>query len=281
MSVTEPAPAAPLVRLANGVGMPAMGLGTWPMDDAEAAGVVATAIRMGYRLIDTAENYRNERGVGEGIRRSGVRRDDLFVTSKFNREWHGVDGVRQACDASLQRLGLDVIDLFLVHWPNPSQDRYVEAFDGLRRLLDAGKVRAIGVSNFKPTHLQRLLDRGWVPHVNQIHLDPWHRRDDLIALHRRHGIVTETWSPLGRRNAMLDDPAIVAIAQRLGRTPAQVVLRWHVQCGCIPCPKSSDAQRLRQNLAIFDFELTLQDMAVLDAMDRPDPQRLDSDVFCD
>lgn len=279
MSVTEPAPAAPLVRLANGVGMPAMGLGTWPMDDAEAAGVVATAIRMGYRLIDTAENYRNERGVGEGIRRSGVRRDDLFVTSKFNREWHGVDGVRQACDASLQRLGLDVIDLFLVHWPNPSQDRYVEAFDGLRRLLDAGKVRAIGVSNFKPAHLQRLFDRGWVPHVNQVHLDPWHRRDDLIAVHRQHGIVTEAWSPLGRRNAMLEDPAIAAIAQRLGRTPAQVVLRWHVQCGCIPCPKSSDAQRLRQNLAIFDFELTPQDMAALDAMDRPDPQMLDSDVF--
>ena len=270
---------APLIRLANGVQMPAVGLGTWPLDDAQAAEVVAQALQIGWRLIDTAENYGNETGVGEGIRRSGVPRDQVFVTTKFNRAWHSVDGVRQACEASLRRLGLSHIDLLLVHWPNPDQDRYVEAFEGLLRVQQAGLVRAVGTSNFKPAHLQRLLDRGWVPQVNQIQLDPWHRRDDLVALHRAHGIVTEAWGPLGRGNTMLSDPAIGAIAQRLGRTPAQVVMRWHVQSGFIPCPKTSDPQRLRENLDVFGFGLSPEDMAVLDAMDRPDPEMFDADSF--
>ena len=270
---------APLIRLSNGVQMPAVGLGTWPLDDAQAAEVVAQALQIGWRLIDTAENYGNETGVGEGIRRSGVPRDQVFVTTKFNRAWHSVDGVRQACEASLRRLGLSHIDLLLVHWPNPDQDRYVEAFEGLLRVQQAGLVRAVGTSNFKPAHLQRLLDRGWVPQVNQIQLDPWHRRDDLVALHRAHGIVTEAWGPLGRGNTMLSDSAIGAIAQRLGRTPAQVVMRWHVQSGFIPCPKTSDPQRLRENLDVFDFGLSPEDMAVLDAMDRPDPEMFDADSF--
>ena len=270
---------APLVRLSNGVQMPAVGLGTWPLDDAQAADVVAQALQIGWRLIDTAENYGNETGVGEGIRRSGVPREQVFVTTKFNRAWHSVDGVRQACEASLRRLGLDCIDLLLVHWPNPDQDRYVEAFEGLLRVQQAGLARAIGTSNFKPAHLQRLLDRGWVPQVNQIQLDPWHRRDDLVALHHAHGIVTEAWGPLGRGNTMLADPAIAAIAQRLGRTPAQVVMRWHVQSGFIPCPKTSGPQRLRENLDVFGFSLAPEDMAVLDAMDRPDPEMFDADSF--
>lgn len=270
---------APLVRLSNGVQMPAVGLGTWPMDDAQAAEVVAQALQIGWRLIDTAENYANERGVGEGIRRSGVPREQVFVTTKFNRAWHSVAGVRQACEASLQRLGLDCIDLLLVHWPNPDQDRYVEAYEGLLRVQEAGLVRAIGTSNFKPAHLQRLLDRGWVPQVNQIQLDPWHRRDDLLALHRARGIVTEAWGPLGRGNTMLSDPAIVAIAQRLARTPAQVVMRWHVQSGVIPCPKTADPQRLRENLDVFGFTLAPEDMARLDAMGRPDPEMFDADSF--
>ena len=273
-----PSPAA-LVRLSNGVDMPAVGLGTWPMDDAQAADVVARALQLGWRLIDTAENYANEQGVGEGIRRSGVPREEIFVTTKFNRVWHGVDGVRQACEASLKRLGLEVIDLLLVHWPNPDQDRYVEAFEGLLRVQEAGLVRAIGTSNFKPAHLQRLFDRGWVPQVNQIQLDPWHRRDDLVALHRARGIVTEAWGPLGRGNAMLSDPAIAALARRLGRTPAQVVMRWHVQSVFVPCPKTADPQRLRENLDVFDFELAAADMATLDALDRPDPDMLDADRF--
>ena len=270
---------APTVILANGVKMPQIGLGTWPMNDSEAAVTVAQAIGLGYRLIDTAENYENERGVGEGVRAAGVDRSEIFLTTKFNRKWHSIDGARQACEASLQRLGLDYIDLLLVHWPNPDQDRYVEAFQGLVRLQEAGLVRAIGTSNFKPAHLQRLFDLGLVPQVNQIQLDPYHRRDDLLAIHRQRGILTETWTPLGRRNAMLADPAITAIAERHARTAAQIVLRWHVQQGFVPTPKSSDPGRLAENLNIFDFRLSADEMAVLDRLDRPDPTMFDADSF--
>ncbi len=270
---------APTLTLANGVAMPQLGLGTWPMNDAEAAVVVADALRMGYRLIDTAENYENELGVGEGIRKSGVSRAEIFVTTKFNRKWHSVEGARMACEASLKRLGLDYIDLLLVHWPNPDQDRYVEAFQGLVRLLDEGLVRAIGTSNYKPAHLQRLFDLGLVPHVNQIQLDPYHLRDDLVAIHRAKGIVTETWSPLGRGNAMLTDPVVTAAAQRLGRTPGQVVLRWHVQSGYIPVPRSTNPGRLAHNLDVFGFELSAAEMTALNALDRPDPAMFDADSF--
>lgn len=270
---------APLITLSNGVEMPQLGLGTWPMNDAEAAETVALALDMGYRLIDTAENYENERGVGEGIRRSGVARDEVFVTTKFNRKWHSVDGVRQACEASLERLGLDYIDLFMVHWPNPDQGRYVEAYQGLVRLQEAGLVRAIGTSNFKPTHLQRLFDAGLCPQVNQIHLDPWHARADHVEVHEARGIVTESWSPLGRANAMLADPAIVDVARHYGRTSAQIVLRWHTQLGYVPVPKSSNPERLAQNLDVFDFELTAEELAAISALDHPDPEMLDSDVF--
>ena len=270
---------APAVRLLNGVEMPQLGLGTWPMKDAEAAIAVRTALECGYRLIDTAENYGNEVGVGEGIRTSGMRREDVFITTKFNRQWHSIDGVRQACEASLKRLGLDIIDLLLIHWPNPDQDRYVEAFQGLVRVLEAGLVRAIGTSNFKPAHLQRLFDLGLVPHVNQIQLDPYHRRDDLAAIHRSKGIVTETWSPLGRGNAMLKDPAIEAIALRHDRTAAQIVLRWHVQSGYVPAPKSANPERQAENLAVFDFALTDEEMKSLNGLDRPDPMMKDADEF--
>ncbi|MHB1372415.1 MAG: aldo/keto reductase [Thauera sp.] len=270
---------APLITLSNGVEMPRLGLGTWPMNDAEAADTVALALDMGYRLIDTAENYENERGVGEGIRRAGVARDEVFVTTKFNRKWHSIDGARQACEASLERLGLDYIDLFLVHWPNPDQGRYVEAFEGLVKLQQAGLVRAIGTSNFKPAHLQRLFDAGLCPQVNQIHLDPWHARADHVEVHEAHGIVTESWSPLGRANAMLADPAIVDVARHYGRSPAQIILRWHTQFGYVPVPKSSNPERLAQNLDVFDFELTAEELAAISALDRPDPEMLDSDVF--
>ena len=268
-----------MLTLSNGVDMPQLGLGTWPMNDAEAAETVALALDIGYRLIDTAENYENERGVGEGIRRAGIARDEVFVTTKFNRKWHSVDGVRQACEASLERLGLDYIDLFLVHWPNPDQGRYVDAFEGLIRLQEAGLVRAIGTSNFKPAHLQKLFDRGLCPQVNQIHLDPWHARTDHVEVHEAHGIVTESWSPLGRANAMLADPVIVDVARHYGRSPAQIVLRWHTQLGYVPVPKSSSPQRLAENLDIFGFELTAEELAAISALDRPDPGMLDSDVF--
>lgn len=270
---------APLVRLANGVEMPQLALGTWPMNDAEAAVAVAAALDLGYRAVDTAENYGNERGVGRGVRASSVKREEVFITTKFNRQWHSVDGARAACEASLERLGFDYIDLLLVHWPNPDQDRYVEAFQGLVRLLDEGLVRAIGTSNFKPAHLQRLFDQGLVPHVNQIQLDPWHRRDALVALHREKGIVTESWRPLGSGSDMLADPVITAIAEKCGRTPAQVVLRWAVQQGFATAPKSINPERMAQNLDVFGFTLGDEDMVALDALDRPDPGMLDADHF--
>ena len=270
---------APTLTLANGVKMPQLGLGTWPMNDAEAAVTVAAALDMGYRLIDTAENYENERGVGEGIRQSGVARADIFVTTKFNRKWHSVDGARAACEASLERLGLDYLDLLLVHWPNPDQGRYVEAYQGLVRLLEAGLVRAIGTSNFKPAHLQKLFDLGLVPHLNQIQLDPYHLRDDLVAIHRAKGIVTGAWRPLGCGNAMLADPVISAVAERHGRTTAQVILRWLTQQGFVATPKSSNPTRMAQNLDIFDFTLSADEMALLGTLDRPDPDMFDADSF--
>lgn len=259
--------------------MPQLALGTWPMNDAEAAVAVAAALDLGYRAVDTAENYGNERGVGRGVRASSVKREEVFITTKFNRQWHSVDGARAACEASLERLGFDYIDLLLVHWPNPDQDRYVEAFQGLVRLLDEGLVRAIGTSNFKPAHLQRLFDQGLVPHVNQIQLDPWHRRDALVALHREKGIVTESWRPLGSGSDMLADPVITAIAEKCGRTPAQVVLRWAVQQGFATAPKSINPERMAQNLDVFGFTLSDEDMVALDALDRPDPGMLDADHF--
>ena len=269
---------APTLTLSNGVRMPQIGLGTWPMNDAQAAVAVAQAIRLGFRLIDTAENYRNEEGVGEGLRRSGVARDALFVTTKFNREWHSLAGPRAACEASLKRLDLDHVDLLLIHWPNPDQDRYVEAFEGLKRVLDAGLTRAIGVSNFKPAHLQRLFNAGFTPHVNQIQLDPNHRRDDLVALHRARGIVTEAWSPIDRGGELMSAPVVLDIAQRLHRTPAQIVLRWHVQNGFAPIPKSSDVARQAANLDIFGFALDEADIAALDALPQR-PIQLDADSF--
>ena len=270
---------APTVTLANGIKIPQIGLGTWPMNDAEAAVAVAQAIQIGYRLIDTAENYENERGVGEGIRNSGVAREEIFVTTKFNRKWHSVEGARQACEASLERLGLDYIDLLLVHWPNPDQNRYVEAYQGLVKLLEAGLVRSIGTSNFKPAHLQRLFDIGLVPHLNQIQLDPYHRRDDLVAIHREKGIVTEAWRPLGCGNAMQQDPVVTGIAQAHGRTPAQVLLRWQVQQGFVTTPKSADAKRQAENLDVFSFTLSEADMAALNQLGRHDPEMFDADSF--
>ena len=231
------------------------------------------------RHIDTAAIYRNEREVGEAIAESGIPRDEIFVTTKFNRKWHSIDGARAACEASLERLGLDYIDLLLVHWPNPDQGRYVEAYQGLVRLLEAGLVKSIGTSNFKPAHLQKLFDLGLVPHLNQIQLDPYHLRDDLVDIHRARGIVTGAWRPLGCGNAMLADPVISAVAERHGRTTAQVILRWLTQQGFVATPKSSNPTRMAQNLDIFGFTLSADEMALLGTLDRPDPEMFDADSF--
>lgn len=270
----------PAVTLANGVAMPALGLGTSPMDDRQTETMVAAAIRAGYRLIDTAENYGNERGVGRGIRTSGVDRDEVFVTTKFNERWHGEQEAQQAFANGAERLGLDRIDLLLIHWPVPAKDRYVDAWRGMIRLLEDGRVRAIGVSNFKPSHLDRLLDEtGVAPHVNQVQLDPRIPRAEERSYHAAHGIVTESWSPIGKGGDLLAEPAIAETARRHAKTPAQVVLRWHVQQGLVPIPKTSKPERLTENLDVFDFELTSEDMDELGALDRRGEGAVDSDRF--
>ena len=271
---------APTIPLPYGVAMPQLGLGTWPMSAAEAERAVPTAIEAGYRLVDTAHAYGNEDGVGRGLRASGLPREDLFVTTKLNAEWHGVREVREAFADSTRKLGVDYLDLFLIHWPNPAQDRYVDAWRGLCRLLDEELVRAIGVSNFKPAHLDRLLEStGVAPAVNQIELNPYVPRPETRAYHERHGIVTQSYSPLDRGGELLGEPVVVAAAERLGRTPAQVVLRWHVQQGLALAVKSSDPQRQAQNLDVFGFELTGQELEGLAALDRGETAATDSDTF--
>jgi 2,5-diketo-D-gluconate reductase A len=273
-------PAAPTLTLVNGARIPQLGLGTWPMDDATAERVVATAIDAGYRLVDTAENYGNERGVGRGLRASDVAREELFVTTKFNKQWHSVDGARRACEASLERLGIDYLDLLLIHWPNPAQDRYVEAYRGLVALLRDGLVRAVGASNFTPAHLRRLLDAtGVTPDVNQLQLSPYVVQEDGRAFAAERGIVVQSWSPLGRGPELRSEPVVAEVAQRYGRTPAQILLRWHIELGLVPVPKSEDPKRLRENIAVFDFALTTEDVARISALDRGDEQVLDPETF--
>ena len=276
-----PASLASTVQLIHGAQMPVLGFGTSPLRGAEAATAVRTAIETGYRLLDTAENYHNEDGVGRGIRDSGVDRAELFVTSKFNRHWHSVAGVQSAYQASLDRLGLDYLDLYLVHWPNPDQDHYVDAVRGLGALLETGALRAIGTSNFKPTHLQRVLDEtGIVPHVNQIQLSPYATRQDSRAFNEAHQIVTESWSPIGAGSAELrSDPTINEIAVRYGKSAAQIILRWHIQLGLVPIPRSGNPDRMAENFQIFDFSLADSDMDAISALDRGEAEVTDSDVF--
>jgi 2,5-diketo-D-gluconate reductase A len=272
---------APTVELAHGAAMPLLGLGTWPMDDAEAERVVAEAIGLGYRLVDTAENYRNERGVGLGLKASGVAREDLFVTTKFNKEWHGVDLAADACERGLDRLGLDYLDLLLIHWPNPQLGRYVEAWEGLVRLLESGRVKAIGTSNFKPSHLDRIIEAtGTVPDVNQIQLSPLTTRLESRAYHKERGIVTQSWSPIGGQgDEVRNEPKVLQLAEKYGKTPVQVILRWHLDSGLTAVAKSSDPERLAQNLDVFDFELDPDDLMSLSALDQGEAATADSDEF--
>ncbi|MCD0442023.1 aldo/keto reductase [Glycomyces sp. A-F 0318] len=275
------APVAPTVELAHGAAMPRLGLGTWPMDDAESERVVAEAVGLGYRLVDTAENYGNERGVGLGLKASGVDREDLFVTTKFNREWHGVDLAAEACQRSLDKLGLDYLDLLLIHWPNPQHGHYVEAFQGLVRLLETGRVKAVGTSNFKPSHLDRIIEAtGVIPDVNQIQLSPLTTRLEPRAYHKERGIVTQSWSPIGGEGGSVrEDPLVLELAEKYGKTPVQVVLRWHLDLGLAVIPKSSNAERLEQNLDVFDFSLDPDDVMALSALDQGEAAAADSDEF--
>ncbi|ESP96196.1 aldo/keto reductase [Streptomyces sp. CHA1] len=272
-------PLAPTVRLRHGAEMPRLGFGTYPLDDTEAEHAVATAIENGYRLIDTAALYGNEIGVGRGLRGGGVAREELFVTSKLTKEQQGT-GTRRAVEESCARLGTDHLDLYLIHWPDPAQDAYVETFRTLADLMGEGTLKAVGVSNFKPHHLDRIIETtGVVPDVNQIQLSPYHTRDGVRAHHEKLGIVTEAWSPLGRDGTVFAEEPVRRAAERHGRTPAQTVLRWHVQQGIVPVPKSGHSERMRENLDVFGFELTGAELDEISGLDRGEASADDSDVI--
>ncbi|MFF1809985.1 aldo/keto reductase [Streptomyces sp. NPDC058251] len=258
----------PAHALNDGTKIPAIGLGTWPMDDAQAEKAVSEALAIGYRLIDTATNYRNETGTGRGIARSDVPREEIVVTTKLPGRHHGYEETLTSFEESRRRLGLAYVDLYLIHWPLPRVGKYPESWKAMVKLREEGLVRSIGVSNFTPEHITRLEEEtGVLPSVNQIELHPYLPQDELRAFHTEKGIVTESWSPLGRGSQLLDDPTLTEIAQARGVTPGQVVLRWHTQLGAVPIPKSADPGRQRENLDVFGFELTPAEMAAVS--DRP------------
>ncbi|MFF4836082.1 aldo/keto reductase [Streptomyces sp. NPDC001315] len=258
----------PTHTLNDGTTVPALGLGTWPMDDQHAQRAVGTALELGYRLVDTATNYRNETGVGRGVAASGVPREEIVVTTKLPGRHHGYEKTLASFEESRGRLGLEYVDLYLIHWPLPRVGTYVDSWRAMIKLREEGLVRSIGVSNFTAEHIERLeKETGVLPAVNQIELHPLFPQDELRAFHESKGIRTESWSPLGRGSQLLDDPVVVTVAEALGVTPAQVVLRWHTQLGAIPIPKSADLERQRENLDIFGFALGAAQMAAL--ADRP------------
>jgi 2,5-diketo-D-gluconate reductase A len=252
----------PSLVMNNGLQIPQLGFGVFLVPPEQTKQAVTEALKAGYRLIDTAQGYRNEEGVGAAIAESDVPRDDLFITTKLTNSEHGYDTTLAAFDGSMDKLGIDVLDLFLIHWPLPMFDRYVETWRAFEKLLADGRVRSIGVSNFEIPHLQRLLaETDVTPAVNQIELHPEFPQEQLREFHQQHGILTESWGPLGQGKGLLENPQIVEVAQRKDRTPAQVVLRWHVQLGCVVIPKSVNPDRIRENINIFDFELDDADMA--------------------
>jgi len=257
------------ITLNDGSAMPQFGLGVWQTPQDEAAVVVRTAIEAGYRSIDTAAIYGNERGVGEGVRASGAPREELFITTKLWNNSQGYDEALKACDNSLGRLGLDYVDLYLIHWPAPGQGKFVDAWRALVRLREDGRARSIGVSNFQPHHLERVIaETGVVPAVNQVELHPRFQQRPLRVVHAKRNIATESWSPLGR-GMLLDDPVITKLARKHGKTPAQVVIRWHIDNGLIVIPKSVNAERIRANAAVFDFRLEETDLEAMGQLDIP------------
>ncbi|MFJ8604219.1 aldo/keto reductase [Streptomyces shenzhenensis] len=254
----------PTYTLNDGTTLPAIGLGTWPMTDAQAGQAVGGALAAGYRLLDTATNYRNESGVGRGIAGSGVPREEVVVTTKLPGRHHGYEETLASFEESRRRLGVEYVDLYLIHWPLPRVGKYVDSWRAMIKLREDGLVRSIGVSNFTPEHIGELEEKtGVLPSVNQIELHPLFPQDGLRAFHAAKGIVTEGWSPLGRDVRLLTDPAVLAVAEALGVTPAQAVLRWHVQLGAVPIPKSADPARQRANLDVFGFELSDAQMSAV------------------
>jgi 2,5-diketo-D-gluconate reductase A len=253
----------PAVSLNDGNRIPQLGFGVYKIPDAETGDAVVAALEAGYRHIDTASFYENERGVGEGIRRSGLDRDDVFVTTKVWWDQNGYDSTLRSFDASLDRLGFDTVDLFLIHWPAPKHDKYVETWRALERIRDEGRARSIGVANFHVHHLERLArETDTVPAVNQVELHPLLPQNEVRAYGAEHGIVTEAWSPLAR-GRILGDPTLDALAAKHGVSPAQVVIRWQLQLGNVVIPKSVSPERIRQNLDVFSFTLDDADLAAI------------------
>ncbi|MGX1545662.1 aldo/keto reductase [Streptomyces adustus] len=258
----------PTVALNNGVEIPQLGFGVFQVPDDATAAAVTAALETGYRSIDTAAIYGNETGVGRALAASGLPRDELFVTTKLWNADQGYDATLRAFDASLAKLGLDHVDLYLIHWPAPALDLYRDSWRALERLAGEGRIRAAGVSNFQPGHLLRLMsDSALVPAVNQIELHPGLQQTELRTFHAEHGIATEAWSPLAQ-GAVLDDRSVGDLAGRYGKSPAQIVLRWHLQLGNVVIPKSVTPARIRENFDVFDFALTEEEMGAVAALDR-------------
>lgn len=259
--------AIPSLPLNDGRTIPQLGIGTSPLNDEQAADAIVAASALGYRHIDTATRYGNETGVGEGIRRTGIPREEFFVTTKLDGPFQGDDRAIAGIADSLQKLECDYVDLLLIHWPKPWEDRYVSTWQTFEKIKAEGLARSIGVSNFKPEHLARLAaETGTVPAVNQIQLNPRVVREAQREYHAAHGIVTESYSPLGGDGSILREPVFTAIGERYGKSPAQVVIRWHLQNGLVAIPKSGSAERLAQNIDVFDFELDADDLAAIGAL---------------
>ncbi|KQX40134.1 hypothetical protein ASD04_05705 [Devosia sp. Root436] len=260
----------PDIALNDGKTIPQLGFGVWQVDNDKVTKVVATAIEAGYRAIDTAQGYDNEAGVGKAIAASEVPREDLFITSKLRTGDQGYDATLKSFMGSLERLGLDYLDLFLIHWPVPAHDRYSDTWKAFVQLQRDGRIRSIGVSNFLPEHIERIIgDSGVPPAVNQIEVHPEFQQRDVREFHARHDIAIESYSPLGS-GAVLDNDTIARIASKHGKMPAQVIIRWHLQQGLIVIPKSVHADRIKANLDVFGFELDGDDMATIAGLDRPD-----------
>jgi 2,5-diketo-D-gluconate reductase A len=271
----------PALLLNSGASIPQLGLGTWLLDDREASELIVAAAELGYRHVDTAAKYRNEVGVGAGLQRSGIDRAEFFVTTKLDGEYQGDDKALAGIDGCLARLGLDYVDLLLIHWPQPQRDLFVSTWRTFEAILEQGKAKAIGVSNFKPAHLDRLAaETRTVPAVNQIQLNPFVPQNESRDYDESHGIVTESWAPFGGDGARLLTAAPVrSIAEQHGKSPGQVVLRWHIQNGLVAIPKTATVARLSENLAIFDFELSDDEIALIDGLNQGPGAAVDSDVF--
>jgi diketogulonate reductase-like aldo/keto reductase len=269
---------APTYLLADGNTLPAVGLGTYPLTGAHAMSAVSAGLAAGYRLIDSAVNYGNEDAVGEAVRTAGVPRDEIVVTTKLPGRAHGYDSTLASFGESLEKLGLDRIDLYLIHWPNPGDDRYVDSWRAMVHLHEQGLARSIGVSNFTEEYLTRLqAETGVLPTVNQVELHPYFPQVALREFHEAHNIRTESWSPLGKGSDVLSSPPIVEAAEAHGVTPAQVVLRWHVQLGSVPLPKSADPTRQAQNLDVFGFELDVAEVEAITLLGRVDGRLFGAD----